>query len=66
MAATVTTTVRSVVDLNLDPDPPRERVRAWKAERIPPVEALTKREWTLKPQFEQWVQCGATLTADAN
>jgi mono/diheme cytochrome c family protein len=64
LLATFTTTVRSVVDLDLDPDATHERVRTWEAERAPLLAALTGHEQFLKPQFDQWLQGGAAITAD--
>jgi hypothetical protein len=63
MAATFTTTVRSVVDLDLDPEATRDRVKAWEAGRTPLLAALASEEQSLKPQFDQWLQSGATLAA---
>jgi len=65
LLATFTTTVRSTVELDLDPGATAERVKGWEAERAPLLAALSRQEQALKPQFDQWLQSGATLATNS-
>lgn len=63
MLATFTTTVRSVVDLDVAPARTRELTRQWEAEREPLQAALRRQEVSMRPGFEQWLaQAGAELS----
>lgn len=59
MLSTFTTTVRSVLDLDLDPAATRERVRRWEEERGPLVRDVEEHERALAPRFESWLVAGA-------
>jgi cytochrome c553 len=61
MLATFSTTVRSVVDLDIDPARTRERLRRWEADLAPLTAEVRSYEAALEPRFQQWLQDGAPL-----
>jgi hypothetical protein len=59
MLSTFTTTVRSVLDLELDPEQTRAAVAKWDAEGAPIRAALAQQESGLRPKFDAWLSSGA-------
>ena len=59
LLATFTTTVRSVVDLELDPEKVRDARTRWEAARAPLAAELQNYETTLEPRFATWLASGA-------
>jgi len=62
MLATFTTTVRSDLELDLDPGETRRRKEAFDRDHAPLIEARTRYEETELPrQFEAWLDAGAPV-----
>ena len=67
MLSTFTTTVRSDIDLDLQPETYRRAKEMFDLEQAPLVAALEKyEERELPAKFEAWLTAGATLPAPAN
>jgi mono/diheme cytochrome c family protein len=66
MLATFTTTVRSDISLDLEPDESRRAKEAFDREHAPLVAALKSyEERELSPKFDAWISAGAPLSAPA-
>jgi mono/diheme cytochrome c family protein len=65
MLSTFTTTVRSVIDLDLEPEKTRGLKRKWQGEHDPLVAEVTRHEESLKPEFDTWLDSGAKLSHPA-
>ncbi|NDA65674.1 MAG: DUF1549 domain-containing protein, partial [Verrucomicrobia bacterium] len=61
MLSTFTTTVRSVVDLEMEPEKSREAKAKWQAEAAPLAAELKRYEAELSPKFDAWLAGGAAL-----
>ena len=61
MLATFTTTVRSVLDLEMEPEKTREAKAKWQAEAAPLAAELKRHEAALAPQFDAWLAAGAAM-----
>ena len=61
MLATFTTTVRSVVDLEMEPEKSRDAKTKWQAAAAPLAAELKRHESTLAPKFDAWLASGATM-----
>lgn len=61
MLSTFTTTVRSNVDVDLDPEQSRQRRQQWEAEHAPLVAAWQQHEAGLQPKFREWLTAGAAV-----
>ena len=61
MLSTFTTTVRSVVDLEMEPEKSREAKAKWQAETAPLAAELKRHEAELAPKFDAWLASGATM-----
>ena len=59
MLSIFTTTVRSVIELDMEPEKTREAVAKWDAEHAPLAAALAKHEDALRPKFDAWLADGA-------
>jgi len=59
MLATFTTTTRSVVELDVEPEKTALKKRAWAAEHAPWKSELGKHEESLRPAFAEWLKGGA-------
>lgn len=56
MLSTFTTTVRSVIDLDLDPENTRRRTLQWERELKPIEQEMARHEKRLQPRFTEWLQ----------
>jgi mono/diheme cytochrome c family protein len=65
MLSTFTTTTRSVIDLDLEPEKTAEKQRAWAALREPLAKELARRESELRGKFGGWLAGGAELPKGA-
>lgn len=63
MLSSFTTTVRSVIDLDLDPAKTREMVREWERTQAALEAELGACEAGLRPKFADWLSAGAKLKA---
>ncbi len=61
MLSTFTTTVRSVLDLEMEPEKYSEAKAKWQAEAGPLAAELKRYEATLVPKFEVWLASGAAM-----
>ncbi len=61
MLATFTTTVRSVVDLEIEPEKNRDAKAKWQAEAAPLAAELKRYEAALAPKFDAWLASGAAM-----
>ena len=61
MLATFTTTVRSVLDLEMEPEKTREAKAKWQAEAAPLAAELKRYEAALAPKFDAWLAAGAAM-----
>jgi len=61
MLSTFTTTVRSVVDLEMEPEKTREAKAKWQAEAAPLAAELKRYEAELSPKFNAWLAAGAAM-----
>lgn len=61
MLSTFTTTVRSVLDLEMEPEKHREAKTKWQAEAVPLTAELKRYEAELAPKFDAWLAAGAAL-----
>ena len=61
MLATFTTTVRSVVDLEMEPEKSRDAKTKWQAAAAPLAAELKRHEATLAPKFDAWLASGAAM-----
>jgi hypothetical protein len=61
MLSTFATTVRSVVDLEVDPEKARFATDQWETERKPLISELAAYERGLEPQFSAWLAQPAKL-----
>lgn len=58
MLSTFTTTVRSVLDLDMEPEQTRAALAKWESDRAPLVAELGRREKELEPKFAEWLGNG--------
>ncbi len=63
MLSTFTTTVRSNVDVELDPEKARREREAWESTLAPLKDGVTQHESQLQPQFTEWVKAGGESTS---
>ena len=63
LLSSFTTTVRSVIDLDLDPEKTRRQQEKWEAERLPLAQAISRQEKLLKPRFDLWLAGESTRDA---
>ena len=61
MLSTFTTTVRSVVDLEMEPEKTREAKAKWQAEATPLAAELKRHEAELAPKLDGWLAAGAAM-----
>ena len=61
MLATFTTTVRSVVDLEMEPEKSRDAKTKWQAAAAPLAAELKRHEASLAPKFDAWLASGAAM-----
>jgi mono/diheme cytochrome c family protein len=61
MLSTFTTTTRSVVDLDVQPEINAAKKAKWAEEHAPMQLNLAEYEFGLKPKFEDWVKSGAKI-----
>lgn len=61
MLSTFTTTVRSNIDVELDPEKARVEKAAWESARVPLQDAVQQQETQLKPQFDRWLKDGSDV-----
>ena len=61
MLATFTTTVRSVVDLEMEPEKSRDAKAKWQSEAAPLAAELKRHEASLAPKFDAWLAAGAAM-----
>jgi len=61
MLSTFTTTVRSVLDLEMEPEKTREAKAKWQAEAAPLAAELKRHEAELAPKFDAWLATGAAM-----
>jgi len=61
MLSTFTTTVRSVVDLEMEPEKSRDAKAKWQAETAPLAAELKRHEAELAPKFDAWLAAGAAM-----
>lgn len=61
MLSTFTTTTRSIVDLDVEPEKTALKKAKWAEEHAPLKIDLARYETELNPKFEQWLQAGAKL-----
>jgi mono/diheme cytochrome c family protein len=61
MLATFTTTVRSVVDLEMEPEKSRDAKAKWQAEAAPLAAELKRHEAALATKFDAWLASGAAM-----
>ncbi len=66
MLSTFTTTVRSNIDVELDPEKAQRDRDAWQAAHAPLVAAVATREAALQIEFAEWLKTGAKLSASAS
>lgn len=64
MLSTFTTTVRSNVDVELDPAKARSERQAWEAALVPLKASVTEYETSLQSKFDTWVKAGTEITAE--
>ncbi len=65
MLSTFTTTVRSNVDVELDPEKARAERQAWEVALAPLKESVTQYEADLQSKFNTWAKAGGEFTAEA-
>ncbi len=58
LLATFTTTVRSNIDVELDPERARKLHQQWEREHAPLAASLRQIESSLEPRFEAWLKAG--------
>ena len=58
MLSTFTSTVRSVLDLDMEPEQTRAALTKWENERAPLAAELARREQELEPKFDEWLRNG--------
>lgn len=63
MLSTFTTTVRSNIDVELDPEKARQEREAWESTLAPLKDAVAQYETQLQPKFAEWVKAGGESTA---
>ena len=61
MLATFTTTVRSVVDLEMEPEKSRDAKTKWQAAAASLAAELKRHEASLAPKFDAWLASGAAM-----
>ncbi|PYT03576.1 MAG: hypothetical protein DMF60_17920, partial [Acidobacteria bacterium] len=61
LLSTFTTTVRSVIDLDLEPETTRKLKQKWATEHSPLVAEVTQYENQLLPRFNAWLSNGGEL-----
>ncbi|NBV23645.1 MAG: DUF1549 domain-containing protein, partial [Proteobacteria bacterium] len=61
MLSTFTTTVRSVIDLEMEPEKHRDAKAKWQAETGPLTAELKRYEAELAPKFDAWLASGAAM-----
>ncbi|KAF0180055.1 MAG: hypothetical protein FD161_1068 [Limisphaerales bacterium] len=61
MLSTFTTTVRSVLDLEMEPEKHREAKAKWQAEAAPLAAEFKRHEAALAPKFDAWLASGAAM-----
>ena len=61
MLSTFTTTTRSVVELDVEPDKTAAKKAEWAAEHAPLQLAVADYETTLRPRFDEWMCQGARI-----
>ena len=54
LLSTFTTTVRSVLDLDMEPEQTRAALAKWEKERAPLAAELARHEQELEPKFDDW------------
>jgi hypothetical protein len=59
MLSTFTTTVRSIIDLDVEPERTRELKRKWEGEHAPLAAEVHNYEESLKHKFDSWLASGA-------
>ena len=55
MLSTFTTTTRSVIDLDVEPEKTRVLEKKWEADHAPLVATVARYEKSLKPKFKEWL-----------
>ncbi len=65
MLSTFTTTVRSNVDVELDPEKARMERQAWETALAPLKDAVAMHESALRPKFDAWTIAGDETTVEA-
>ncbi|MBM3871358.1 MAG: DUF1549 domain-containing protein [Verrucomicrobia bacterium] len=61
LLSTFTTTVRSVLDLEMEPEKTRDAKAKWQAEAAPLAAELKRHEAELLPKFDAWLAAGAAM-----
>ncbi|MFM8470613.1 MAG: DUF1549 domain-containing protein, partial [Limisphaerales bacterium] len=61
LLSTFTTTVRSVLDLEMEPEKTRDAKAKWQAEAAPLAAELKRHEAELLPKFDAWLSAGAAM-----
>jgi hypothetical protein len=61
LLSTFTTTTRSVIDLDVDPEKTKEQIRRWEKEGQPLHAEAALYEAELRPRFANWLAQGAPL-----
>jgi mono/diheme cytochrome c family protein len=65
MLSTFTTTTRSVIDLDLEPEKTAGKMRAWAVQREPLAKELARHESELRGKFDAWLAGGAEIPTGA-
>jgi mono/diheme cytochrome c family protein len=65
MLSTFTTTTRSVIDLDLNPEENAPKLREWTAQREPLAADIARHEKDLRGKFDGWLAAGAEMPKGA-
>ncbi len=65
MLSTFTTTVRSVIDLDVEPEKTRKSHQQWELEHLPLLAEIGQYENTLQPKFDEWLAKGGLKHASS-
>ena len=65
MLSTFTTTTRSVIDLDVNPEQNAPKLREWTAKREPLAAELARHEKELRGKFDGWLASGAEMPKSA-